>query len=97
MLFQNRLKVTLLTSFVGSMSQREGVVRLAIFQHHQILGVKVGHNRAIDLKCQVALWGYLFRKICRGLATIDYFDIKMVDRIPQSEFFFLSFMHACFT
>ena len=37
----------------------------AIF--HQILGSKVGHDRTIDLQCHVAPWGYLLRKISRGL------------------------------
>ena len=39
----------------------------AISQHHQILGSKVGHDRAIDLQCQVDPRGYLLRKICRSL------------------------------
>ena len=44
-LFQNILKVTPLTSFVGSMSQREGVIRFykQYFNRHQMLGSKVGH------------------------------------------------------
>ena len=51
-LFQNRLKVTPLMSFVGSMSQREGVMSsTSTFQQHQTLGSKVGHDWAIDLLC----------------------------------------------
>ena len=55
-LFQNRSKVTPLTSFAGSMSQREGAIRFykQYFNQHQMLGLKVGHDGAIDLHCQVA-------------------------------------------
>ena len=69
--FQNRLKVTPLTSFVGSMCQREGVIRFykQYFNQHHVLGSKVGHDRTIDLQCQVAPWGYLLRTIYRGLCV----------------------------
>ena len=82
-LFQNKLKVIPLTSFVGIMSQREGVIILqAIFQHHQILASRVGHDQAIDLLCQVAPWGYLLRKICRGLVLGGQMPIQFTSYLP---------------
>ena len=60
-LFQNRLKVTPLTSFVCSMSLREGVLKFykQFFNNSKCWVHKSGTIEQIDLHCQVAPWGYL--------------------------------------
>ena len=69
--FQKRLKVTPLTSFVGSMSQRDGVRRfyMQFFQQHQLWVQKSGRIRQLiySVRLPHGTTMYLLRKICRGL------------------------------
>ena len=50
------------------MSQRPECNKIlqVIFQQHQILHSEVRQDQAIDLQCQVALWGYLLRQGNQG-------------------------------
>ena len=82
-LFQNRLKVTPLTSFVSTMSQKRWCYKVvqAIFHNIKFWVQNLGTDQAIDLQCQVTPWGYLLRKICRNLyASMIKFTQAFDDR-----------------